>query len=238
MAANRPLIAGVRKGLAALADPVRAEYQKAYMKSAMPYYGVNNGDMRRTARRVFAEHPLPDFGAWRDTALELWRRARHREERYAALELLGYRAYREHQVLAALPMYEEMVVTGGWWDYVDDIAVHRLGPMLLTFPREMGREMRAWSRDPDMWKRRASIICQVLARGRTDTGLLRAAIEPNLGDRDFFVRKAIGWALREHAKVDAAWVAAYVDGHQAELSGLSRREALKHISRHSTAGNV
>jgi 3-methyladenine DNA glycosylase AlkD len=135
-------------------------------------------------------------------------------------------------------MYEEMVVTGAWWDYVDDIAVHRLGPMLLAFPKPMSREIRAWSRDPDMWKRRASIICQVLARGETDIGLLSAAIEPNLGDRDFFIRKAIGWALREHAKVEPAWVAAYVAAHESELSGLSRREALKHIGRHNTAGKV
>ena len=68
---------------------------------------------------------IATFTAWRDTALNLWRSADHREERYAAIELTGYHAYRHHQVLAALPMYEEMVVTGAWWDYVDDVAVHR-----------------------------------------------------------------------------------------------------------------
>ena len=77
---------------------------------------------------------------------------------------------------------------------------------------------------------RSSIICQVSAKGNTDVDLLEACIESNLDDRDFFIRKAIGWSLRAYARVDPGWVARYVQRHQSRLSGLSRREALKHIA--------
>jgi 3-methyladenine DNA glycosylase AlkD len=88
--------------------------------------------------------------------------------------------------------------------------------------------MRTWSTDTDRWRRRVSIICQLGSKDATDLELLRDTIEANISDQDFFLRKAIGWALRQHARVDAAWVRAFVDSHP-ELSPLSRREALKHL---------
>ena len=89
--------------------------------------------------------------------------------------------------------------------------------------------MRAWSTDSNLWKRRISIICQLSLKGDTDLELLYANIEPNLSDREFFIRKAIGWALRQYAWTDPKEVARYVAAHESELSGLSRREALKNI---------
>jgi 3-methyladenine DNA glycosylase AlkD len=89
--------------------------------------------------------------------------------------------------------------------------------------------MRVWSTDASLWKRRVSIICQVSFKKETDLELLYANIEPNLGDRDFFIRKAIGWALRAYAWTDPKEVARYVSEHASRLSGLSRREALKNI---------
>jgi 3-methyladenine DNA glycosylase AlkD len=90
--------------------------------------------------------------------------------------------------------------------------------------------MRAWSKDENLWKRRVSIICQISFKHDTDLELLYANIEPNLHDRDFFIRKAIGWSLRAYAWTDPVEVARYVQLHTPELSGLSRREALKNIS--------
>jgi 3-methyladenine DNA glycosylase AlkD len=89
--------------------------------------------------------------------------------------------------------------------------------------------MRAWSTDSNLWKRRASIICQVAFKGETDVDLLYACIQPNLADRQFFIRKAIGWALRQYAWTDPAEVRRYVTANASRLSGLSRREALKNI---------
>jgi 3-methyladenine DNA glycosylase AlkD len=95
----------------------------------------------------------------------------------------------------------------------------------------MKKTMLAWSRSPDPWKRRTSILCQLAFEGDTDLELLYACIEPSISSKDFFLRKAIGWALREHAWTDPAEVARFVRANESRLSGLSRREALKNVER-------
>lgn len=128
-------------------------------------------------------------------------------------------------------MYEELIVTGAWWDFVDELAEHRIGPLLAAYPVPMRKTMLAWSRSPDMWKRRTSIICQMFFREATDLNLLFACMEPSLSSKEFFLRKAIGWALRQVAKHDPKAVRRYVKEHAAQLSPLSQKEALKHLSR-------
>jgi 3-methyladenine DNA glycosylase AlkD len=226
--AGTALLAALRAELASAADPAKAEPMRAYMKSSMPYLGAQTPQMRAVCRRVFAAYPLASFDAWRDTTLTLWREARYREERYAAIELAGARQYRAFQTLDALPLYEEFVVSGAWWDYVDATA-SLIEALLVAFPEPMRAELLAWSRDTNLWKRRVAIISQ---RGRgtaTDEALLFACILPNLDDREFFIRKAIGWALRQHARVRPDAVRAFVREHADRISPLSRREALKHL---------
>jgi 3-methyladenine DNA glycosylase AlkD len=227
--ADRALIVALRDAFRAAADPERAAGMQAYMKSTMPYWGVPSPEQRRLARAVFAAHPLPDAAAWRATLRALWRDATHREERYAAIDLAGLSRYRKFEDLDALPVYAEWITTGAWWDYVDGIASHRLGALLRLEPKTMARTMRAWSRDPHLWKRRAAILCQLRCRADTDLALLYDCIEPNLADRDFFMRKAIGWALRAYAWTDPDEVVRYVRAHRDALSPLSKREALKNV---------
>jgi 3-methyladenine DNA glycosylase AlkD len=90
--------------------------------------------------------------------------------------------------------------------------------------------MRAWAVAPDLWQRRTAIICQIGSKSATDRRLLTHAIDRNADDQDFFIRKAIGWALREHAKIDPEWVREFVTRRDGALSGLSKREALKNIA--------
>jgi 3-methyladenine DNA glycosylase AlkD len=202
---------------------------QAYAKSSMPYLGVTAVPLRKVCREVFAAVDLPTAAAWRRAVLGLWRGACFREERYGAIELTGVRRFERFQDMAALPMYEEMIVTGAWWDLVDGIAAHRLGTLLRRFPREMRREMLAWSRSDDLWKRRSAILCQLTFKKDTDLGLLYATIEPALASREFFLRKAVGWALRQYAWTDPREVRRYVREHEKQLSPLSRREALKNV---------
>jgi 3-methyladenine DNA glycosylase AlkD len=223
------LVAILRRELRALADPERALAQQAYMKSTMPYYGVTAPAQKAMWRRVFAETTLPTFGAWRDASLGLWRGAKKREERYAAIALTGHKAYRHFRTLEALPIFEEFIVDGAWWDYVDDVATHRVGPLLRAHPGPMKKLMRAWARGDDMWKRRTAIIAQVGFKTETDTDLLAACIAPSLQRTEFWLRKAIGWSLRAYAWHEPKWVVRYVKEHETELSGLSKREALKNV---------
>lgn len=222
------LIQSIRTGLAALGNPDKAPDMQRYMKSEMPFRGVPSPERTALARRLFATHVLTDEEQWRATVLSLWRDASYREERYLAIALTGDRRYAAWQTPALLPLYEELIVTGAWWDYVDEIASRRIGPLLRRFPDELTPAMYAWTTDVDLWKRRTSIICQLTFKEETDTKLLTAAIEANLDDRDFFIRKGIGWALRQFARTEPGWVRAFVDGHP-ELSSLSVREAVKHL---------
>lgn len=219
----------VRRDLEAAGDPIRAPLTQRYMKSTMPYRGVSLPETRRLAHRAFAAHPLPDRTTWQEAVLELWRDASYREERYAAIELTGYRAYAAYQDPDVMPLYEELIVTGAWWDYVDEVATRRVGPLLLAHREPMTRLMRLWSHDPDLWKRRTAVICQSASKAATDPALLADCIDATIGDRDFFIRKGIGWALREYGKVDPAWVRAFVEERGERLSPLSQREALKYV---------
>jgi 3-methyladenine DNA glycosylase AlkD len=202
---------------------------QAYMKSAMPFLGVTGPEQKRIWRTVFPEHRLTSAVQWRAVALTLWRDARWREERYAAIGLTDLPGYLAYRTPAALPMLEEMIVTGAWWDLVDPLATHHLGDVLRSHPARLKPLLHQWAGDRDMWKRRAAILSQIRFKADTDLDLLYACIEPNLDHRNFFIRKAIGWALRQYAWTDPREVARYVRKNRARLSPLSVREALKNM---------
>ncbi|GAA3581572.1 DNA alkylation repair protein [Amycolatopsis ultiminotia] len=228
MGADSKLVAAVRSGLADLADATRAPAMQAYMKSEMPFRGVPKPARATLTKAVFAVHPLPDRVTFTDTVLTLWREAGYREERYAAIALSGHRGYRQWQDPELLPVYDELIVTGAWWDYVDELAIRRIGPILRAHRAAVTPIVRRWAGDADRWRRRTAVICQVSAKDQVDQSLLTAAVEANVGDEDFFLRKGIGWALRDHARTDPSWVRAFVRTHPT-LSPLSTREALKHL---------
>ena len=202
---------------------------QAYMKSALPFHGVAAPACRAVFREVLAAHPLPDRATWLATVHALWDDATHREERYAALAVVRDRRYAGYRDPDALPLYRHLVVTGAWWDVVDDVASHLVGPLLLTHPAEVRPVVLAWATDDDRWLRRTAVICQLGAKERTDLELLTAAVEANLDDQDFFLRKGIGWALRQYAWTDPGWTRSFVAAHEGRLSPLSRREALKNV---------
>lgn len=226
---ERRLVKALRAELARVARPKNAAAMQAYMKSALPYYGVSLPDVRRACRRLLADLALPDGATWQRMVRHLWYGARRREERYCALELLGHRSARDFQKLEALPLCEELIVDGAWWDLVDEIATHCLPPLLDRYPKQMNRALLRWARGDNLWKRRSAIIAQVGRKAETDLGLLYAAIAPSLDSREIFLRKAIGWALRAYAWVDPKEIARYVTEHAGELSPLSKREALKNL---------
>ena len=146
------------------------------------------------------------------------------------MELLLSGRYSRWLEPARVPMVEEPVVTGAWWDYADPIAARGMGTMLAAHPRPVKALLRDWARDGDIWKRRTAILAQLRAGRATDTALLADAIRPSIADPEFFLRKGIGWALREYSRTDPGWVLAFTETHTG-LSPLSRREALKHLER-------
>ena len=220
------LVRAIRDAITRAADPVRAPQMQAYMKSTMPYLGVRLPETRRLARAAAVEYPPADVDDLVASATALWRAATYREERYAATELTGLRLAVGR--IEVLPLCREMIVTGAWWDHVDGVS-DRIGGLLLAHRDELEPTIRQWSTDPDRWLRRSSIISQLALKERTDVDLLADVITVNLADREFFVRKAIGWALRQYARTDPQWVRDFVTAHLDDLSPLSRREAMKHL---------
>ena len=191
------------------------------MKSTMPNLGV-----RPPGRRVAvgAAWSFPDRRTWEDTIRLLWtsRREALRRHRPGALPHLPSSG---PPTPAALELYGHMIVTGAWWDHVDEVAIKLIGP-LLRAREHVGAAMRRWSRDPNRWHRRASVICQIGSRDATDA-LLAECILANVDDADFFLRKGVGWALREHAKTDPDWVRSFTTSYRGRLSPLSLREATR-----------
>ena len=223
------LLLKLRKALQEEGDPIKAPVMQAYMKSAMPYHGVPTPLLRQVCKATFADVRFETASQWRAQVLDLWRDARFREERHAALYLAGDKRGKPFQTLSAMKMYDELIVTGAWWDYVDEIASHRIGPILKDFPAPMRRKMLSWSKSNNLWKRRSAIICQLGFKAETDLELLYACIEPSLGSSEFFLQKAIGWALRQYAWIDGDEIKKYVRLNRTRLKALSCREALKNL---------
>lgn len=223
---NRELLSAIRSALADQADPARAAGAQAYMRSELPSLGVRVPDVRRIAADAAALLPCESADGLRATVLELWRTATVREERYAAIDLTGHRMVARD--LHMLPVYEEIIRTGAWWDFVDGVA-GRICGLLQAHREEMTAVIVAWSVDPDFWIRRSAILSQLKAKTATDTRLLAKVIVPNLADGEFFIRKAIGWSLREYGKTAPGWVRGFVAENSSALSPLSRREALRRL---------
>jgi 3-methyladenine DNA glycosylase AlkD len=235
------LVAGLRARFAAHADPALAAPMQAYMKSVLPFHGIPAPLRRRLTAEAVAAHPCADTAALADAMTRLWREARFREERYAAVELprLG-RLHPKLVTLALLPLAECFVVEGAWWDLVDDLSGNLIARLLEHHPREMKPVLRRWARGDDLWLRRAAMLAQrKLKAAAFDAVLLYDTLLPSLGDArfadEFFIRKGIGWALRERSYAAPDEVQAFCREYASQLAPLSVREALKGIERRDAA---
>lgn len=232
-AADTTLISRIHAALRASANPEQAKAQQRYMKSPMPFLGLRVPEVRSTVKQILQETAPTTRESWEATIRVLWDSATHREERYAALAIARHRSGRAWQDLGALELYRHLIRTGAWWDFVDEIASHLVGPILLSNPATVTPVIHDWATDPNMWIRRAAILSQLRAKDRTDTALLEHCLTNNLEGsafgNEFFIRKALGWALREFSKVDQEWVANFVAEHEHDLSPLSIREGSKYL---------
>lgn len=218
-------VATAGRALRRLADPDRAARMAAYLKTDMPFYGVQKPDLAPIARRLAAELDPATLADYQQIVLRLWNLP-HREEKYLALDIAT--RFRRFQVVEALPLYARLIREGAWWDLVDHTAIKLVGAVLRADPAGWD-VVDGWIDDPDLWIRRSAIICQVGAKHATDPQRLFRFCSARLHEPDFFIRKAIGWALRDFARTDPEAVAAFVTANRAAMSGLSFREATKHI---------
>jgi 3-methyladenine DNA glycosylase AlkD len=197
----------------------------AYMRDQFPFLGIPKPRRQELSREVLAGRPAPDEATLAETALACWELP-EREYQYFACEWLR----RHAPVLTpeSLPTVRHLVVTKSWWDTVDTLAAHVVGIMVGRYP-ELLPTMDDWAAGDDLWLIRTAILHQLRYRTHTDADRLFRYCAARATHRDFFIRKAIGWALREYAKTEPDAVRGFVHAHPA-LSGLSVREALKNLA--------
>ena len=226
------MVLALRQSLREHADPDQARPMQAYMKSALPFHGIPAPLRRQLVKAAANQHPVTDTDALCTAVLQLWRRATHREQRYAALDLL--RLPRAHRLLdlRLLPVLHELMTSGPWWDHNDEISGLSLPLLLQRYPAQLKPLLRQWAQGPDLWLRRAAMLCQRSLRGDAfDAVLLYDCMLPSLAPdplaSEFFIRKGMGWALRERSYASPAEVQAFCAEYRARLSPLTLREALR-----------
>ena len=216
--------------LRAQANPVRAEKERSYLKSAFAHIGVPVPAVRKAARS--AVRTEPGRNEVRALAGTLWDvtedgRPVH-EARMAAIEVL----VRWVTVLRSddLGVAERFIRDSASWVYVDGLAEKVAGGLVVRYPA-LGTVLDAWVADPFMWIRRAAVLALLagIRNGNPDLARIDRFGDALIGEREFFIRKALGWVLRELSKKDPEWVTSWVEARTGVISGVTIREAVRHL---------
>jgi 3-methyladenine DNA glycosylase AlkD len=197
---------------------------KAYMKNRFEFFGIKKPLRAELQKLIYMELGVPGNEIFREIVCLLWEDHR-RESHYLAMDILFRN--RKHFVEDDIYLIEELMRSNSWWDSIDFLSPHLAACGYKQFPHKKETTLLRWNSDADFWVRRASLLAQLHEKKNTDIELLFRLIIPLAGEKEFFIRKAIGWSLRELAKTHPNQVINFVESH--EISALSRREALKHV---------
>jgi len=209
------------------ADPSQAAPMKQYMRDQFDYLGIKTPQSKALIKEFIGKHGLPLIGELNAIVRDLWTLP-HREFQYAAMNLLD--KFEKKLPANFITTLEYLIVTKPWWDTVDALASHPVGTHFKRYPAVKKKYLAKWRKSKNMWLRRTTILFQLGYKKETDFDLLCEIINENLGSDEFFINKAIGWALRQYAYTDAKAVKKFVKA-TSEFHPLSRREAMKHISK-------
>ncbi len=208
------------------ADPAKAGPMKKYMREQFEYLGIKSPEGAALLRKHLQEHGLPPLDKLDGVVRELWNLPQ-REFQYTALGLISkFETKVDENFITTI---EYLITTKSWWDTVDILASHAVGSHFKRFPKVKEKYLKRWRKSDNFWLRRTTLLFQLGYKKETDFDLLCEIIKENLGSDEFFINKAIGWALRQYAHTNPAPVKKFVKATR-ELHPLSRREALKNIS--------
>ncbi len=206
-------------------DPEKAIQMSRYMKNQFGYYGIQATHRRELSRSFIKEEGIPIKSELFETLKKLWALPQ-REYQYFGMELAA--KFRKKPEVSDIEIFEWMILHKSWWDTVDFIASNLVGNYFQSYNQQTNKIMADWLDSGNMWLQRTSLIFQLKYKNSTNTDLLSKQINALKHSKEFFIKKAIGWALREYAKTDPHWVHQFVS--QTELSPLSKREALKNLN--------
>jgi len=206
------------------ADPDRAFQMKKYMKDLFPFFGIQANPRRVICSQLLKDYGLPEKRALFELVKLLWEKD-EREFQHFGAELAN--KFKNNIEEDDLELFQWMIVNKSWWDTVDFIASNLVGNYFRKYPQHTHHVMQKWQESGNMWLQRTTLIFQLKYKEKTDVELLTRQILALKDSKEFFIRKAIGWALREYSKTRPDWVKEFVD--KTTMSGLSTREALKRI---------
>ncbi|MDX2189439.1 MAG: DNA alkylation repair protein [Bacteroidota bacterium] len=209
------------------ADPLIAPAMKAYMKNKFEFLGIKKPDRAILVKPFLEKSARPATIDEVTTVVNTLWNLPEREFSYIALEILS----KCHKLFQKESIYfiENLIIKNSWWDTVDGLASNEVGYIIEKYPELKNEIVPRWIQSDNMWLNRTAIIFQLKYKNKVDTGLLEKAIVPHLESKEFFHRKAIGWALRQYAYFNERWVMDFIDKYDSKLSNLSKREALKHF---------
>ncbi len=208
-----------------LANPENAKGAEAYMKNQFKFYGIYTTERRKISNDYIKEVGILTPKELDTTVKVLWKMP-YREYQYVGQELIAF--HKKYWTEDIIKLAEFCIVNKSWWDTVDNIASMILGPYFQLYPQQIIPVTSRWNDSNNFWLQRSSIMFQKSYKHKTDTALLVKYILNCNTSKEFFIQKAIGWALREYSKTDAEWVLEFVSNHQ--LASLSKREALRLIN--------
>jgi 3-methyladenine DNA glycosylase AlkD len=219
----------LERKLRAVGDEERARGAKAYLKSDLEFIGVSAKPLRAVAGTFLADHPELERESLISLALALWDRSVY-ELRAVVVALLERRAGGLGS--EDLALVEGLLRRSNTWALVDWLCTKVASPIVDRDPDEASAVLERWSRDGDFWVRRASMLAQLpaLRAGRGDFELFAACAGRMVGEKEFFIRKAIGWVLRDVSKKRPELAYAFLANHIHEVSGLTLREGAKYLS--------
>ena len=201
---------------------------EAYMKNREPFFGVPSPQRKETLKMFLQEYGLPKNDQIFELVKTLFKMP-ERELHYCAVDILA-KVVKKLSAEEALKVTKFAIETKSLWDTVDLLASNLLGQILKSHPHKIEEVNTLWMESGNMWLQRSCLLFQLKYKSATDTELLAQNIEYLMFEDDFFIRKAIGWVLREYAKTNPKWVLNFVHNHEL-LSNLSKREALKHLNK-------
>ena len=204
------------------ADPDIKVGKEAYMRNKFAFHGIMTPQMREISKPFLLRDYLPVKDEMAPIVRKLWSKP-EREYQYFAQEFAF--KYSRYPEVKDILLYEFMVTHKSWWDTVDFIANKLIGGFFLHYPEMIETSLDKWLHSEDIWLQRSAVIFQLKYKEQTDTNILAYTIKSLLGSKEFFINKAIGWALREYSKTNPEWVLDFVE--KIELSNLSRREATR-----------
>lgn len=221
---NEQYIKGIENLFSKNGNPERAKGAENYLLNQFKFFGLDTTKRRLLSKEFIIQNGIPEQNDLKKLVHLLWKKEQ-RELQYFGMELLEKK--NKETGKTGINLYEYLIVHKSWWDTVDFIAPKLVAGLFLRYPEMIKKVIPGWVSSGNIWLNRSALLFQLKYKEKTDSKLLFKTIQSFNKEKEFFIRKAIGWSLREYSKTNPDEVMNFVNS--TPLSGLSKREALKHI---------